>query len=68
MNILLVVRWPVGGIRTYLRYIYSQQMFRDISICLIAPETNDLKGYPESVDSITGKYIRPNSLTDITVF
>jgi glycosyltransferase involved in cell wall biosynthesis len=38
MKILLVVRWPVGGIRTYIRYIYSQAMFAQYKIVLLAPD------------------------------
>jgi glycosyltransferase involved in cell wall biosynthesis len=38
MKILLVVRWPVGGIRTYLRYIYSQVVFEQYELVLLAPD------------------------------
>lgn len=38
MKILLVARWPVGGIRTYFRYIYSQQIFSDYEFVLLAPD------------------------------
>lgn len=38
MKILLVARWPVGGIRTYFRYIYSQEIFAGHEFVLIAPD------------------------------
>lgn len=40
MKILLVARWPVGGIRTYFRYIYSQKIFADYEFILLAPDLN----------------------------
>lgn len=38
MNVLLTARWPVGGIRTYLRYIYTQPVFKDIQLTILAPD------------------------------
>lgn len=38
MKILLVARWPVGGIKTYFRYIYGASLFKDAEFSLIAPE------------------------------
>lgn len=38
MKILLVARWPVGGIRTYFRYIYSQDIYADDELVLLAPD------------------------------
>lgn len=38
MRILLVVRHPVGGIRTFLRYIYSQPCFSGLTLDLVAPD------------------------------
>jgi len=40
MKLLLVARWPVGGIRTYLRYIYSQELFADHDLYLLSPDLN----------------------------
>lgn len=41
-NILLVVRWPVGGIRTYIKYVFSAPEFADARITLIAPDVGGL--------------------------
>lgn len=38
MKILLVARWPVGGIKTYFRYIYGATEFTNVEITLLAPE------------------------------
>ncbi|EIK46716.1 glycosyl transferase, group 1 [Cellvibrio sp. BR] len=37
MKVLLVARWPVGGIKTYFRYIYGRRTFENVEISLIAP-------------------------------
>lgn len=38
MKILLVARWPVGGIKTYFRYIYGTEVFTKTEITLLAPD------------------------------
>jgi hypothetical protein len=38
MKVLLVVRWPVGGIRAYIQYIYSQEVFTNCDFTIIAPD------------------------------
>lgn len=37
MKILLIARWPVGGIKTYFRYIYGAKEFSNVEITLLAP-------------------------------
>ncbi|TVP52821.1 MAG: hypothetical protein EA349_15035, partial [Halomonadaceae bacterium] len=46
MKILLVVRHPVGGIRTYIRYVYSEPVMADVQVAVIAPalEKEDVTG------------------------
>ncbi|AQT61423.1 glycosyltransferase family 4 protein [Cellvibrio sp. PSBB023] len=39
MKILLVARWPVGGIKTYFRYIYGSPAFSDCEFTLLAPNS-----------------------------
>ena len=36
MNILMAARFPVGGIRTFFRYVYSQASFQDCQITMLA--------------------------------
>lgn len=38
MNILLTALHPVGGIRTYLRYVYSHSVFQGCCFTLIGPD------------------------------
>ena len=38
IRVLLVVRWPVGGIRTFMRYVYSRFPAEAYSFVLIAPD------------------------------
>lgn len=40
MNVLLVARWPAGGIRTYFRDIYSKPYFENVKFKLVAPDLN----------------------------
>ncbi|MCK8516781.1 glycosyltransferase family 4 protein [Methylonatrum kenyense] len=42
MRILLVVRWPSGGIRTYLRYVYRHAELREHSFALVSPSAQHL--------------------------
>jgi glycosyltransferase involved in cell wall biosynthesis len=46
MKVLMTARWPVGGIKTYLRYTYSCDVYKDIQLTLIAPDI-ELKAYLE---------------------
>ena len=36
-NILLTARWPVGGIRSYFRYVYGCEVFRNCRFTLLCP-------------------------------
>jgi glycosyltransferase involved in cell wall biosynthesis len=38
MEILELARWPVGGIRTYFRYVFGHPLFRDHFLTFVAPE------------------------------
>jgi len=38
-HILLVIRHPVGGIRTYIKYIYTAQYFSSYRFTVITPES-----------------------------
>lgn len=52
MKVLLTARQPGGGIRTFFRYIYSQEIFNDVSLTIVAPDF-ELSGYLD-------KHIPPN--------
>ena len=55
MKVLLTSLWPVGGIRTFFRYIYGQDAFSDIELHLVAPDRG-LGGYLE-------KHLPPDRIT-----
>lgn len=42
-KVLLVVRWPVGGIRTFMRYVYSRFDPAEWKFSLIAPDLQEVK-------------------------
>jgi glycosyltransferase involved in cell wall biosynthesis len=42
-RILVLARWPVGGIRTYFRYIYSQDLFVGYHFTFLMPNTDGIK-------------------------
>lgn len=43
MNILVVARHPGGGIRTYFRYVYGQDVMSNVSITFLAPKTRAME-------------------------
>ena len=47
--------WPVGGIRTFFRYVYGQQDFNDLELDLVAPDA----GLGDYLDT----YLPPNRIT-----
>ena len=40
MKIMLVIRWPVGGIKTYLQYLYRHQDLNKHTYVIVAPDLN----------------------------
>ena len=50
MKIMLVIRWPVGGIKTYLQYLYQFQILSKHQYIIVAPDL-ELKAYIASVFS-----------------
>lgn len=41
MNILLIIRWPVGGIQTYCKYVYSLPLFDDCRFTVVTTTEAD---------------------------
>lgn len=41
MNILIVIRWPVGGIQTYCKYVYGLSVFDRCEFTVITTEDAD---------------------------
>ncbi len=42
-RILVVVRWPVGGIRTYLRYVYGKLDHDKYDFTILGPNTEEMQ-------------------------
>lgn len=40
-NVLVVARHPVGGIKTYFKYVYTNELFREFNFTLIVPRADD---------------------------
>jgi len=57
IHILLVVRWPVGGIRTFLRYVYSRFEKSRYKLTFILPETSELEATLENLKCVDAEYI-----------
>lgn len=49
-RLLLVVRWPVGGIRTYIKYVYNHPCFQQFEIVLVVTECHELPALIENLD------------------
>ena len=42
-RILIIVRWPVGGINTYLRYVYGDHLFAAYQLVILVPNVEEVK-------------------------
>lgn len=51
MNILMVIRWPVGGIQTYCRYVYGLPTFDQCRFTVITTTEADEKYFRDAFDS-----------------
>lgn len=56
-QILLVVRWPIGGIRTFFRYFYRYFDERKYHFTLIAPAFSEVNTLLEDLSGLDLKYI-----------
>jgi glycosyltransferase involved in cell wall biosynthesis len=55
-KVLLVVRWPVGGIRTFLRYVYRNFDPDRWHFTIIAPEIDELKVLVDDLSGLDIEY------------
>lgn len=56
-RILLVVRWPIGGIRTFFRYVYRNFGFNRYHFVLIAPALPETNCLLEDLAELDLRYI-----------
>src|SRR5690554_2181503 len=56
MKVFLIVRWPVGGIRTFINYIYSGWSLRDTSFDLIGPNIPEMEILKKQLNEVTMRW------------
>lgn len=57
IHLLLVIRWPVGGIRTFLRYVYSQFEKKKYKLTLVLPRTSELEATVDNLKCVDVEYV-----------
>lgn len=53
MNVLLIVRWPVGGIRTFINYVYSRWTNNNIHFHILTPNIAEVDILRSQLDGIS---------------
>ncbi len=61
--VLLVVRWPVGGIRTYLRDLLRSEAFADVRFRVVLPECDETKSLMQEVPNPAVTWHRTENTT-----
>ena len=56
MNILLPIKWPVGGIRTYLKYVLKHDLLSSNHYTIIAPWMVETEHLLDSLSSLNIRY------------
>lgn len=56
-HILLVIRHPVGGIRTYMRYVFNQPGFEQYQFTIILPKSGLTEAFINSLKTLNPHYI-----------
>lgn len=56
-KVLLVVRWPVGGIRTFLRYVYSKFNPEHWCFTIIAPDIPEMRVLIDDLSAVQVRYV-----------
>lgn len=51
-SVLILARWPVGGVRTYLRYVYSAPAMAPWHYTLVAPETEETWALKSNMEAL----------------
>ncbi|MEJ5359834.1 MAG: glycosyltransferase family 4 protein [Desulfobacterales bacterium] len=61
-NILVVARWPLGGIRTYMKYVYQSISKEKYRITIVAPEVAESEAFEKDVKRLRLRLIKANTL------
>jgi glycosyltransferase involved in cell wall biosynthesis len=56
-KILLIVRWPVGGIRTFIRYVYRSFDPEKWSLTILAPDIAEMRVLIEDLAGLDVRFI-----------
>jgi glycosyltransferase involved in cell wall biosynthesis len=57
LRILAVARWPLGGIRTYMRYTYKYLPKNRFKITILAPKTIEQKALEQDAEELGARLI-----------
>jgi len=60
---LLIVRWPISGIRNYLRYVYNSSEFRDYHFTIVAPDIDFSRYFERDLNSSKFTYVASENST-----
>ncbi|RYG20354.1 MAG: hypothetical protein EOO07_05040 [Chitinophagaceae bacterium] len=52
MKVLLVIRWPVGGIRTFINYVYANFNSDEIELYFVLPNLPEVKMLQDKMTSL----------------
>ncbi|MCW8931853.1 MAG: glycosyltransferase family 4 protein [Gammaproteobacteria bacterium] len=67
-NILLVVRWPISGIRNYLRYVFNSKEFDAYHFTIVAPDLDFFSFFDKELKSSRFSFIpSKNSTLSLTL-
>src|SRR5579863_490697 len=69
LKVLLVVRWPVGGIRTHLKYVYPllAQKLGGMHLTLLGPRMSEMEVLKHDLASLEIRFIELQSCTNVTL-
>ena len=67
-KVLLVIRWPVGGIRTYIRYVYRTLQAEKWQTTIVAPATDEMRVLLEDLAGMNVQYLHTKENPFITSF
>jgi len=56
MKVLVVVRWPVGGIRTFIKYVYSNWADKNIELHFLTPNLPEVIVLKEQLGALNTKW------------
>lgn len=68
IHVLVVVRNPVGGIRTFFRYVYSQFDTQQYKFTFLLPKTSELDTLKENLKEIDCNFIVLGNGADVLSF